>query len=180
MISKQRHLANWVLAIIAGFSLLFNLPASAQSRKRSRTHHHRARRPAAHKTVRHSRRHRVARRRVSRRRRARARRRRIHLSDQRVTEIQQALAKAGYLKGKVDGKWGPVTAEAMRRFQQANGFDATGLPEAKTLMKLGLGPHPLPPALDSTVANSGATQASADAAPSASSQDSASNNQNKK
>lgn len=97
-----------------------------------------------------------------------------------MTEIQQALASAGYFKGKADGKWGPVTAEAMRRFQQANGFDATGLPEAKALMKLGLGPHPLPPALDSAASTAASSQASAAASSSSSSQDSASNNQNKK
>lgn len=62
-----------------------------------------------------------------------------------MAQIQRALIKAGYLKEPPDGLWGPVTAEAMREFQQANGFEATGLPEAKALMKLGLGPHPLPP-----------------------------------
>ncbi len=32
----------------------------------------------------------------------------------------------------------------MRHYQSNNGFTATGLPDAKSLMKLGLGPHPLP------------------------------------
>lgn len=36
----------------------------------------------------------------------------------------------------------------MRLYQQKNGFQATGLPDAKSLMKMGLGPHPLPPQLD--------------------------------
>jgi hypothetical protein len=32
----------------------------------------------------------------------------------------------------------------MKEYQRANGFDCTGLPDAKSLMKMGLGPHPLP------------------------------------
>jgi hypothetical protein len=36
----------------------------------------------------------------------------------------------------------------MKRYQQANGFNATGLPDAKSLMKMGLGPHPLPQDVD--------------------------------
>ena len=41
--------------------------------------------------------------------------------------------------------------------QADHGFPVTGLPEAKSLMKLGLGPHPLPPDLDtSSGAKSGA------------------------
>jgi peptidoglycan hydrolase-like protein with peptidoglycan-binding domain len=88
------------------------------------------------------------------RRYAGVRRRRLHLEKDRVIQIQRALAKAGYLKEPPDGLWGPMTAKAMREFQQANGFEPTGLPEAKSLMKLGLGPHSLPPGL------SGATAAS--------------------
>jgi hypothetical protein len=36
----------------------------------------------------------------------------------------------------------------MLHYQTDHGFPATGLPEAKSLMKLGLGSHPLPPELD--------------------------------
>jgi hypothetical protein len=46
----------------------------------------------------------------------------------------------------------------MRRYQADHGFPATGLPEARSLMKLGLGPHPLPEELDA----SRAARASAD------------------
>jgi peptidoglycan hydrolase-like protein with peptidoglycan-binding domain len=61
-----------------------------------------------------------------------------------VQEIQGALAQAGYLSQKPTGKWDDATREAMRRYQADHGFPATGLPEAKSLMRLGLGPHPLP------------------------------------
>ena len=75
---------------------------------------------------------------------------RLKLQPERITEIQQALTKAGYLNQEPTGKWDDPTRDAMRRYQEANGFPNTGLPEAKSLMKLGLGPHPLPQELDST------------------------------
>ena len=68
----------------------------------------------------------------------------MHLEPQRIEEIQSALAGAGYLHGQPTGQWDTSTRDAMRRYQTANGFSATGLPDAKSLMKLGLGPHPLP------------------------------------
>lgn len=68
-----------------------------------------------------------------------------HLEPHRVRQIQRALIQAGYLTGQPTGVWDQATTDAMRRYQAANGFDVTGLPEAKPLMKLGLGPHPLPP-----------------------------------
>jgi len=76
---------------------------------------------------------------------------------ERIEEIQQALSQAGYLKAQPNGRWDDQTREAMRRYQADHGFPATGLPEAKSLMKLGLGPHPLPTDLDtSNVAKPGA------------------------
>ncbi len=76
---------------------------------------------------------------------------RVHLESDRVGEIQQALAKAGYLDEQPTGRWDDSTRNAMKRYQSDHGFPATGLPEAKSLMKLGLGPHPLPADLDSSV-----------------------------
>ena len=68
----------------------------------------------------------------------------LKMQPERVEEIQQALIRVGYLKEEPTGKWDDPTLEATRRYQEDNGFSTTGLPEAKTLMKLGLGPHPLP------------------------------------
>jgi peptidoglycan hydrolase-like protein with peptidoglycan-binding domain len=70
------------------------------------------------------------------------------MQPERATEIQQALFRAGYLNQEPTGVYDDATRNAMRRFQTENGFPATGLPEAKSLMKLGLGPHPLPSELD--------------------------------
>jgi hypothetical protein len=73
---------------------------------------------------------------------------RLHLQPERVQEIQQALIREGYLHGDPNGLWDSQTHDAMLRYQTDHGFPATGLPEAKSLMKLGLGSHPLPPELD--------------------------------
>ena len=90
---------------------------------------------------------------------SRARLARLKMQPERAAEIQQALIRRGYLNQEPTGVWDDPTRDAMRRFQQENQFPATGLPEAKSLMKLGLGPHPLPDELDP------ATQARAMAPP---------------
>jgi peptidoglycan hydrolase-like protein with peptidoglycan-binding domain len=77
---------------------------------------------------------------------------------QRVQEIQRALIETGELHEEPTGQWDEATREAMERYQQANGFAVTGLPDAKSLMKMGLGPHPLPP----DVVTPAATRASLD------------------
>jgi len=77
---------------------------------------------------------------------------RLHLQPERVQEIQQALIREGYLQGDTNGQWDSRTHDAMLRYQTMHGFPATGLPEAKSLMKLGLGSHPLPPELDHSAA----------------------------
>jgi len=71
----------------------------------------------------------------------------VRIQPARVRQIQEALIKAGCFHNKPDGIWGPATGEAMKQFQKQHGFAPTGLPEAKPLMLLGLGPHPLPPGL---------------------------------
>ncbi|PYV14035.1 MAG: hypothetical protein DMG21_19430, partial [Acidobacteria bacterium] len=75
----------------------------------------------------------------------------LQMSPERVEEIQSALAKDGYYQGIPTGKWDEQTKAAMRQYQAANGFARTGLADAKSLMKLGLGSHPLPLELDQTV-----------------------------
>lgn len=51
-------------------------------------------------------------------------------------EIQQALAKAGYYTGDIDGKIGPATKRAIKAFQEANGLRADGVVGKKTSKKL--------------------------------------------
>jgi hypothetical protein len=58
----------------------------------------------------------------------------------RYAEIQQALADAGYFQGQTDGNWKQDSVEAMRSFQDANGFEPTGKIDARSLIKLKLGP----------------------------------------
>ncbi|MGH9357329.1 MAG: peptidoglycan-binding domain-containing protein [Terriglobia bacterium] len=66
------------------------------------------------------------------------------IAPQRTEQIQQALIEAGDLHEQPTGKWDLETRDAMKVYQHTNGFSATGLPDAKSLMKMGLGPHPLP------------------------------------
>ena len=58
---------------------------------------------------------------------------------ERIREIQTALQREGYLTGSPTGRWDAATTDAMTRYQKANGFPATGKPEALSLKKLGLG-----------------------------------------
>ena len=41
-------------------------------------------------------------------------------------QVQEALHRLDYYKGRVDGIFGPLTHAAIRRFQQSIGSDATG------------------------------------------------------
>ena len=58
---------------------------------------------------------------------------------QRISEIQQALAKNGAYAGTPNGKWDASTVEAMKKFQVARGLNPSGKLDAKTLQQLGLG-----------------------------------------
>ncbi|HUC54623.1 MAG TPA: peptidoglycan-binding domain-containing protein [Candidatus Cybelea sp.] len=70
---------------------------------------------------------------------------------ERISEIQQALAKDGSFTGKPNGKWDNSTIEATKKFQEAHGLNPTGKLDAKTLQQLGLGSQtagvapPMPP-----------------------------------
>jgi peptidoglycan hydrolase-like protein with peptidoglycan-binding domain len=79
---------------------------------------------------------------------------------ERISEIQQALAKEGSFAGKPNGKWDSSTIEAMRKFQDAHGLNPTGKLDALTLQKLGLGSQtagvapPMAPISSSSMATS--------------------------
>lgn len=47
-------------------------------------------------------------------------------------EIQTALKNAGYYKAEIDGKIGPLTRNAITKFQAANGLEADGKVGPKT------------------------------------------------
>jgi peptidoglycan hydrolase-like protein with peptidoglycan-binding domain len=50
--------------------------------------------------------------------------------------IQQALQKAGYFKGRPTGFYGKRTKASVRNFQKANGLPATGTVGPQTWAKL--------------------------------------------
>jgi peptidoglycan hydrolase-like protein with peptidoglycan-binding domain len=58
---------------------------------------------------------------------------------ERVSEIQQALAKDGSYAGSANGKWDDSTVNAMKKFQAGHGLNPSGRLDAKTLQQLGLG-----------------------------------------
>jgi peptidoglycan hydrolase-like protein with peptidoglycan-binding domain len=70
---------------------------------------------------------------------------------ERISEIQQALAKDGSFAGTPSGKWDDSTVEAMKKFQSGHGLNPSGRLDAPTLQKLGLGSQtagiaaPMPP-----------------------------------
>ena len=57
----------------------------------------------------------------------------------RISEIQEALAKDGSYGGKPNGKWDESTQDALRKFQESHGLNPTGKLDAKSLQQLGLG-----------------------------------------
>jgi hypothetical protein len=57
-----------------------------------------------------------------------------------VRSAQQALKDSGYSVGAVDGKMGPKTAAALRKFQKDHDIKATGRLDSRTLAALGGSP----------------------------------------
>jgi len=57
----------------------------------------------------------------------------------RISEIQNALAKDGSFTGQPNGKWDDSTVASLRKFQSSHGLNPTGRLDAPTLQKLGLG-----------------------------------------
>ncbi|OGX44060.1 MAG: hypothetical protein A3H41_01685 [Omnitrophica WOR_2 bacterium RIFCSPLOWO2_02_FULL_45_28] len=58
------------------------------------------------------------------------------LPQDRKKQIQIALQKAGFYKGKIDGKIGPQTKEAIKAFQKAKGLKTDGAVGAQTWAEL--------------------------------------------
>jgi peptidoglycan hydrolase-like protein with peptidoglycan-binding domain len=59
---------------------------------------------------------------------------------ERYKEIQQALAKRGYLHGEASGKWDQESVDALRRFQHDQNLEPSGKLNSLSLIALGLGP----------------------------------------
>jgi hypothetical protein len=62
------------------------------------------------------------------------------IDDDRATEIQEALIKAGYLTGTPSGHWDSTSEAAMGKLQGDNGWQTKLVPDSRALIKLGLGP----------------------------------------
>ncbi len=60
------------------------------------------------------------------------------LSQSQVKQLQQALDEKGFKVGKVDGKWGPETESALRKFQEAQKLPSKGELDQQTAAALGL------------------------------------------
>lgn len=63
------------------------------------------------------------------------------IDDERATQIQAALIKAGYLSGQPSGHWDTASAAAMQKVQADNGWQTKLVPDSRALIKLGLGPN---------------------------------------
>jgi hypothetical protein len=55
-----------------------------------------------------------------------------------VKAVQQILKDIGFLSGKVDGSYGPVTKSAVMKYQVANSISSTGIVDSNTLVKIKL------------------------------------------
>jgi len=62
------------------------------------------------------------------------------IDSQRALEIQEALIREHYLTGKPTGVWNDATQQAMQRYQADNNWQSKTTPDARALIKLGLGP----------------------------------------
>jgi peptidoglycan hydrolase-like protein with peptidoglycan-binding domain len=62
------------------------------------------------------------------------------IDSDRTQAIQEALVREHYLSGEATGKWTQATEDALRRYQADHGWQSKTVPDARALIKLGLGP----------------------------------------
>jgi hypothetical protein len=58
----------------------------------------------------------------------------------RARDIQEALIREHYLSGTASGVWDNDSKAAMAKFQKDQGWQSKRIPDARALIKLGLGP----------------------------------------
>jgi peptidoglycan hydrolase-like protein with peptidoglycan-binding domain len=63
----------------------------------------------------------------------------LRITAERATQIQTALIRVGYLTGSPSGEWDSPTQAAMERMQSDNGWQTKLVPDARAIIKLGLG-----------------------------------------
>ena len=111
-------------------------PGKSRPEKRVSAARHVVRSPGKKRVVRH-----VVKRRYYRpRRRVRRVRGQEHISADRAREIQSALIREHYLSGQPSGDWDQKTRDALMKYQADNGWQTKYVPDARALIKLGLGP----------------------------------------
>jgi hypothetical protein len=59
---------------------------------------------------------------------------------ERARQIQEALIREHYLTGSASGTWDDATQKAMQHYQADHGWQSRTTPDARALIKLGLGP----------------------------------------
>ena len=59
--------------------------------------------------------------------------------DKVIADVQAALQEMGYYRGEVDGLIGPLTREALTKYQADNGMTVTAVIDKPTLDSLGMG-----------------------------------------
>jgi hypothetical protein len=62
------------------------------------------------------------------------------IDSERAQSIQEALIREHYLNGEATGTWNQASEDAMRRYQGDHGWQSKTVPDARALIKLGLGP----------------------------------------
>ena len=58
--------------------------------------------------------------------------------EQTIRNVQTVLKEAGYYTGEVDGRYGPATEDAIRRYQEEHGLSISGKADRGTVKALGL------------------------------------------
>lgn len=115
-------------------ALMLTLTAAAQSKAKAKpTPVANASKPAAKKVSSKGKKAK-SKKRVTRRRGQQA------IAEERTLQIQEALVNAGYLKTEPSGKMDDATKQALARLQKDNGWQSKVVPDARALIKLGLGP----------------------------------------
>jgi hypothetical protein len=62
------------------------------------------------------------------------------IDPKRAREIQEALIREHYLKEEASGVWDDASPKAMERYQTDHGWQSKMVPDARALIRLGLGP----------------------------------------
>jgi len=96
--------------------------------------------PAMAKTKKHEKTHAKKSRHAKKVKRSKKSRGQQAISEDRVRDIQLALARENYLQEEPTGVLDPATRSALVKYQEDNGWQSKVVPDARALIKLGLGP----------------------------------------